>query len=66
MDDSKLHKKATDDSWMNGLVMKGLCYEGIVEDVDTLLDRFQQQTVTSWGTRTSTATSKEVMVRFYS
>ena len=66
MDDSKLHMKATDDSWMNGLVMKGLCYEGILEDVDTLLDRFQQQTVTSWGTRTSTATSKEVMVRFYS
>lgn len=50
------------DSWTTGLLQKGLCYEGIVNDVDTVFEKFQQQTTTSWGTRTSTTAEKETVV----
>ena len=52
-----------DDSWTAGLSLKGHgCYVGIVKDVESLLEKFQQQKVTTWGTQTSTTTASKVMV----
>jgi len=53
----------SDDLWTAGLSLKGLCYEGIVKDVESLLEKFWQQTVTTWGTRTSTTTASKAVVR---
>ena len=41
------------DNWMNGLQKKGLYYEGVVPSVDDLLETYKRQTVTTWGTRSS-------------
>ncbi len=38
---------------MNRLQKKGLYYEGIIDSIEEFLEDFKRQTVTSWGTRTS-------------
>ena len=51
---SSVKYKMTDDSsWMNDLKQKGLYYEGIVADSDSLLENHNRATVTTWGTRRS-------------
>ena len=44
---------------MNGLKQKGLYYEGIVVDLDSLLESHKRATVTMWGTRMSLRNTKE-------
>ena len=41
------------DSWMNGLKQAGLYYEGVVADLESLLESHKRETVTTWGTRRS-------------
>ena len=41
------------ESWMSGLKRKGLYYEGVVADLDNLLERRKRVTITTWGTRRS-------------
>ena len=53
----------SDNLWTAGLSLKSRCYEGIVKDVESLLEKFRQQTVTTWGTRTSTTTASKAVVR---
>ena len=40
-------------SWTANLEAKGVYYEGLVEDVDWLLDQHRLATVTTYGTRRS-------------
>ena len=46
-------KEYCEESWMNGLEKKGLYYEGVVADLDDLLENYKRATVTTWGTRRS-------------
>ena len=38
---------------MYGLKKEGLYYEGVVADLDNLLENYKRATVTTWGTRRS-------------
>lgn len=40
-------------SWATNLDYKGVYYEGVVEDVEWLLDQHKLSTVTTYGTRRS-------------
>ena len=40
-------------SWATHLEAKGVYYEGVMEDVDRLLDQHKLATVTTYGTRRS-------------
>ena len=40
-------------SWASNLDSKGVYYEGLVEDVEWLLDQHKLSTVTTYGTRRS-------------
>ena len=46
-------KECCEESWMYGLKKKGLYYEGVVADLDNLLESYKRATVTTWGTRRS-------------
>ena len=46
------------EAWTNGLKQKGLYYEGIVVDLDSLLESHKRATVTTWGTRRSSSNTK--------
>lgn len=43
---------------MNGLKQKGFYYEGVVADLDNLLENHKRATVTTWGTRRSSTNTK--------
>lgn len=45
------------DSWKHGLRKSGEYYEGVVSSVDDCLEAHKRETVTTWGTRTSSSTS---------
>ena len=47
-------------SWMDGLEKKGLYYDGTVSDLDNLLEKYRRDTVTTWGTRRSSANTGSV------
>ena len=40
-------------NWTTSLDARGLYYEGLVEDIDTLLEKHKLGTVTTYGTRRS-------------
>ncbi len=40
-------------SWARGLKISGLYYEGIVDNVEAILEQHRKETVTSYGTRNS-------------
>ena len=46
------------ESWKNGLKQQGLYYEGVVVDLDSLLESHKRATVTTWGTRRSSSNTK--------
>ena len=46
-------KECCEESWMHGLKKEGLYYEGVVADLDNLLENYKRATVTTWGTRRS-------------
>ena len=46
------------DSWMCGLQQNGGYYEGVVSSLDDHLEAHKRETVTTWGTRTSSSKSK--------
>ena len=46
------------ESWMNGLKQKGFYYEGVVADLDNLLENHKRAMVTMWGTRRSSTITK--------
>ena len=46
-------KECCEESWMYGLKKEGLYYEGVVADLDNLLENYKRETVTTWGTRRS-------------
>ena len=46
------------DSWTHGLQRNGDYYEGVVSSLDDRLEVHKRETVTTWGTRTSTSNSK--------
>ena len=46
------------ESWTNGLKQEGLYYEGVVADLDSLLESHNRATVTTWGTRRSSTNIK--------
>ena len=41
------------DSWTHGLQQNGEYYEGVVSSLDDCLEAHKRETVTTWGTRTS-------------
>ena len=48
-------KECCEESWMYGLKKEGLYYEGVVADLDNLLENYKRTTVTTWETwRSST------------
>jgi len=40
-------------AWMIELKKIGTYYEGVVKDLDDVLERYKRETVTTWGTRRS-------------
>jgi hypothetical protein len=46
------------DSWTCGLQRNGEYYEGVVSSLDDRLEAHKRETVTTWGTRTSSSNSK--------
>lgn len=44
--------------WAEGLVPKGTYFEGVVEDAQTIVTQHTNDTVTTFGTRTSRKTTK--------
>ena len=38
-------------SWAEGLTKKGTYYEGFVDEIETLLENYKRDTVTTWGVR---------------
>ena len=46
------------DSWTYGLQRNGEYYEGVVSSLDNHLEEHKRETVTTWGTRTSSSNSK--------
>ena len=45
------------DSWKQGLRPSGEYYEGVVIIIDDCLEAHKRETVTTWGTRTSSTSS---------
>ena len=45
-------------SWAEGLVSKGTYFEGVVEDAQTVVTQHTNDTVTTFGTRTSRKITK--------
>lgn len=46
------------DSWTHGLQRNGEYYEGVVSSLDDRLEAHKRETVTTWGTRTSSSKSE--------
>ena len=46
------------DSWTCGLQRNGEYYEGVVSSLDDRLEAHKRETVTTWGTKTSSSNSK--------
>ena len=46
------------DSWTSGLQRNGEYYEGVVSSLDDCLEAHKRETITTWGTRTSSSNSK--------
>ena len=49
-------------SWAEGLVQKGTYFEGVVEDAQTIVTQHTNDTVTTFGTRTSRKTTSKVYI----
>ena len=46
------------DLWTSGLQRNGEYYEGVVSSLDDRLEAHKRETITTWGTRTSSSNSK--------
>ena len=49
-------------SWAEGLVQKGTYFEGVVKDAQTIVTQHTNDTVTTFGTRTSRKTTSKVYI----
>ena len=47
------------EEWNAQLIKKGVYYEGWVDDVEQVIEDHKKATVTSYGTRRSTGTTKD-------
>ena len=52
--------------WADRLTAKGTYFEGVVEDAQTIVTQHTNETVTTYGTRTSRKMTKVYRIQLYS